>query len=390
MTLALVQRQLDVDGIRPGKTVDKWKVFRDVAEARELLGLQDRGIAVLDALLTFYPENELRQDGQLVVFPSNTQLALRAHGMAGATLRRHLGFLVDAGIIIRRDSANGKRYIRKDRAGDIEAAFGFDLSPLLMRAEELAGLAQQVAAARAAFRQAKESLTICRRDIRKLISAAIEEGAPGDWIAIEDAYVALVAKLPRTPRLADVNSLLAEMEALREMILNLLKNSVKAENISSKGAQNEQHIHNSKPQTSNELEPAFETKPEAKPADIQKRESGNSRVFPLGLVLKACPEVINYGPDGAVGSWRDLMAAAIVVRSMLGISPSAYQEACEILGAENAASLMACILERAGHISSPGGYLRSLTDKARRGEFSIGPMLMALLRARGETLRLVV
>ncbi|TRL38699.1 plasmid replication protein RepC [Rhizobium straminoryzae] len=390
MTLALVQRQLDVDGIRPGKTVDKWKVFRDVAEARELLGLQDRGIAVLDALLTFYPENKLRQDGQLVVFPSNTQLALRAHGMAGATLRRHLGFLVEAGIIIRRDSANGKRYIRKDRAGDIEAAFGFDLSPLLMRAEELAGLAQQVAAARAAFRQAKESLTICRRDIRKLISAAIEEGAPGDWIAIEDAYVALVAKLPRTPRLADVNSLLAEMEALREMILNLLKNSVKAGNISSKGAQNEQHIHSSKPQTSNELEPAFETKPEAKPADIQKRESGNSRVFPLGLVLKACPEVINYGPDGAIGSWRDLMAAAIVVRSMLGISPSAYQEACEILGAENAASLMACILERAGHISSPGGYLRSLTDKARRGEFSIGPMLMALLRARGETLRLVV
>lgn len=390
MTLALVQRQLDVDGIRPGKTVDKWKVFRDVAEARELLGLQDRGIAVLDALLTFYPENELRQDGQLVVFPSNTQLALRAHGMAGATLRRHLGFLVDAGIIIRRDSANGKRYIRKDRAGDIEAAFGFDLSPLLMRAEELAGLAQQVAAARAAFRQAKESLTICRRDIRKLISAAIEEGAPGDWIAIEDAYVALVAKLPRTPRLADVNSLLAEMEALREMILNMLKNSVKAENISSKAAQNEQHIHNSKSKTNNELEPAFDTKSEAKPADIQKRESGNSRVFPLGLVLKACPEVINYGPDGAIGSWRDLMAAAIVVRSMLGISPSAYQEACEILGAENAASLMACILERAGHISSPGGYLRSLTDKARRGEFSIGPMLMALLRARGETLRLVV
>ena len=146
ITLALVRRQLDVDGIRPGKTVDKWKVFRDVAEARELLGLQDRGIAVLDALLTFYPENELRQDGQLVVFPSNTQLALRAHGMAGATLRRHLGFLVDAGIIIRRDSANGKRYIRKDRAGDIEAAFGFDLSPLLMRAEELAGLGGQTAA----------------------------------------------------------------------------------------------------------------------------------------------------------------------------------------------------------------------------------------------------
>lgn len=390
MTLALVQRQLDMGEIRPGKAVEKWKVFRDVAEARELLGLQDRGVAVLDALLTFHPENELRQDGQLIVFPSNAQLALRAHGMAGATLRRHLAFLVDAGLIVRRDSANGKRYARKDRSGDIETAFGFDLSPLLMRAEELASLAQQVAATRAAFRQAKESLTICRRDIRKLISAAMEEGAPGDWIAMEDAYVGLVARLPRAPKLSDLTGLLVEMEALRASVLNALKNWRNSSNTGSSDAQDEQHIHSSKPKTINELEPRFETKHEAKPADSRSANAGGERVFPLGLVLKACPEVINYGPDGSIGSWRDLMAAAVVVRSMLGISPSAYQDACEILGAENAASLLACILERSGHINSPGGYLRNLTDKARRGEFSIGPMLMALLRARGENLRLVV
>lgn len=39
------------------------------------------------------------------------------------------------------------------------------------------------------------------------------------------------------------------------------------------------------------------------------------------------------------------------------------------------------ILERAAHINSPGGYVRDLTAKARRGEFSFGPMLMALTRA---------
>jgi replication initiation protein RepC len=82
------------------------------------------------------------------------------------------------------------------------------------------------------------------------------------------------------------------------------------------------------------------------------------------------------------------MTAAVVVRSMLGVSPSAYQEACEVLGPENAAVAIACILERAGHITSAGGYLRDLTAKARRGEFSLGPMLMALMRAqRIETTR---
>jgi replication initiation protein RepC len=87
-----------------------------------------------------------------------------------------------------------------------------------------------------------------------------------------------------------------------------------------------------------------------------------------------------YGPRGAIGTWRDLMAAAVVVRSMLGVSPSAYEQACEIMGAENAATVMACVLERAGHITSAGGYLRDLTRRAEKGEFAIGPMLMALAR----------
>jgi replication initiation protein RepC len=66
---------------------------------------------------------------------------------------------------------------------------------------------------------------------------------------------------------------------------------------------------------------------------------------------------------------------------MLGVGPSAYQQASETLGQENAAVALACILERAGHINSAGGYLRDLSARAGRAEFSLGPMLMALIRA---------
>lgn len=51
------------------------------------------------------------------------------------------------------------------------------------------------------------------------------------------------------------------------------------------------------------------------------------------------------------------------------------------MGAENAATVMACILERGGHINSTGGYLRNLTRRGEKGEFAIGPTLMAFLRA---------
>ncbi|MGZ2845964.1 plasmid replication protein RepC, partial [Pseudomonas aeruginosa] len=85
-------------------------------------------------------------EDDLVVFPSNQQLALRAHGMPASTLRRHLAALVDAGLIIRRDSPNGKRYARKGRGGEIELAFGFELSPLVVRAEEFEILAAEIEA----------------------------------------------------------------------------------------------------------------------------------------------------------------------------------------------------------------------------------------------------
>ena len=111
MTLALVKRQLETARaeVQVRRPVDKWKLFRDVCEAKDIFGLQDRALAVLDALLSFYPESELSEEHGLVVFPSNAQLSIRAHGITGTTLRRHLAALVAAALIQRRDTPNGKR-----------------------------------------------------------------------------------------------------------------------------------------------------------------------------------------------------------------------------------------------------------------------------------------
>jgi replication initiation protein RepC len=388
MTLALIRRQQSVAAVKTGKTCDKWKVKRDASAAMERLGLQSNSLAVLDALLSFYPENELRQDGQLVVYPSNLQLSLRANGMPGSTLRRHLALLVEAGLIVRKDSANGKRYARKDGAGDVERAFGFDLAPLLARAEEFAAMAQEVIAARTTLRKSKEDLTICRRDVRKLITAAIEENVEGgDWEAIEAAYAAIVRRLPRVASLEDVTLALDKMLLLRTEILNRLEKHNKSVFSGTNDAHIERHIHNSNPESPNEFEQSSEKELEAKSVeDTRARKQAREplKVFALGTVLRACPQVIGYGPGGSITSWRDFMSAGVVVRSMLGITPSAYQQACDVMGQENAAVSVACMLERANMINSPGGYLRDLTGRAKRGAFSLGPMLMALLKANAD------
>ena len=49
-------------------------------------------------------------------------------------MRRHLRALVDATLLMRRDSPNGKRYCLRDGTGEVDQAFGFDLSPFALQA----------------------------------------------------------------------------------------------------------------------------------------------------------------------------------------------------------------------------------------------------------------
>ncbi|MBO0128436.1 plasmid replication protein RepC [Agrobacterium sp. OT33] len=381
MTLALVKAQFEVADIREGKSVDKWKVYRDACDARSLLGLRDRALAVLNALLSFYPETELSEDENLIVFPSNAQLIARANGIAGTTLRENLAVLVDAGLINRNDSPNGKRYVRRTKDGAVQTAYGFSLAPLLAKSDELALMAQQVTEDARRLKVIKERTTIARRDVRKLITAAIEDGAPGDWQMMESMYVAAVAKLRYAKLTADFEAILDEIALLREGVLNVLECHVFSTESDTNGDEIRQHIQNSNTESITELEPRSEKEQGETAMQNLSRQAETLKAFPIGLVMRACPEIASYGPGGEIRNWKDLMSAAVVVRSALGVSASAYQDACEAMGAENAAVAMAAILERAGHINSAGGYLRDLTSRTRRGEFSLGPMLMALLKA---------
>ncbi|MBY5737759.1 plasmid replication protein RepC [Rhizobium leguminosarum] len=418
MSLGMLASQQLAETIEPGMKRSKWKLFRAICEARPALGVTDRALTVLDALLTFYPDDEISEEKGLIVFPSNAQLSLRARGMTPATLRRHIAVLVEAGLILRKDSPNGKRYARRDRAGAIGEAFGFSVAPLLARAVEIESLAAQAVADRELLRVTRERLTVCRRDISKLIAAALEEGVSGDWEGISAMFRALLARIPRVATAEDLAPLLDEMGLLRAEIVNMLERRIKTKKTDANESQIEHHKQNSNPNSNYELEPSFETKqgekaaadngPNAGPLSAERRlkqqkpSGGMSngaggvadpgagpglKSFPLGLVLQACPSILDYGPGGSIGNWRDLMSAAVVVRSMLGVSPSAYEEACSGMGPENAATVIACILERGGHINSPGGYLRDLTRRTERGEFAIGPMLMALVRANGPAAR---
>jgi replication initiation protein RepC len=379
LTVAMMAAQAAAKACPEDRVVHKWKLFRSITDAREKLEVSDRALTVLNALLTCLPETALTP-GSLIVFPSNASLSERTHGMAGTTLRRHLFALVESGLIVRRDSPNGKRYVRRGRDGNIEHAFGFDLTPIVARAEEIERLADEVRTERRMISLARERVTILRRDIGKMLAIAEEEGASGDWASLRRRFAGLGGRLPRgatlgllEPLADDLERLAAEMGKLLDIHLSAMKTDG---NDSHSGA----HYQSSNPDASIELEPASQESRvasvgENKPAPEERGRPPTG--FPLGLVLKACPDVGMYSRSG-ISSWSEFVATAGLVRGALGVSPSAWEDAVDAMGEVDAAVTIAAILQRAAEIKSPGGYLRDLTAKARAGDYSIGPQIMAL------------
>ena len=386
MSLAMLSSQKVAREAPKGARLNKWKLFHAVREARTALGASDRGLAILNALLTFYPENELAEETGFVVWPSNEQLIARANGISPATLRRHLAVLVECGLIIRRDSPNGKRFARKGRGGQVEQAYGFDLSPLVARAAEFEALAAAIAEERRALKCARERLTLLRRDIVKMIEAGLDEGLPGDWARMSQVYRSIIERLPRTPDLALAEDICDALSLLHEEVREALELQTNSENMNANESHIERHKQNSKPESQFESEYSFGKKSEASGS---QGETGNlhslpKRELPLALVLDACEGWRDLAKDRSIRNWREFLNVAETARPMLGVSVSAWREAADIMGDKQAAITLAAIYQRGSEIISAGGYLRNLTERARDGQFSVWPMVMALLRARIE------
>ena len=376
MSAELLKQEKVATAPAPLPQSDKWGMFRELCTARTAFDLSDRDLTVLSALLSFHPGNDLEDGGALIVFPSNAALSQRAHGMAESTLRRHLAALVRAGVIRRHDSPNGKRYAARGADGVIARAFGFDLRPLLVRAEEIARAAQALRETQERKRRLREEITLLKRDAIKLLEYGMETVSGPDW---ESLRATLLDLHRRSRHRVDAEVFRALRDELRLFLSDLRslfsdETVSDSENMSGNDSDSGRHYQNSKPD-SHCLEPCKE----------KARATGGvppSRTvepkLPLMLVVKACPDILDYAEDGIRG-WSDLCHAADFVRGMMGVSPDAWREAVREMGHPTAAIVLVCILQRIQHIRSPGGYLRSLTRKAADGAFSPGPMVMALL-----------
>jgi replication initiation protein RepC len=332
--------------------------------------------------------------------------------MAPATLRRHIAALVAASLVLRRDSPNGKRFRRRDADGEgAEEAFGFDLSPLAFRAGAIFEAAEDERREAKIAARLRSSISLHRRDIRKLSETALVEGRAGDWPEHLHRLGALA--LPRHARatlqlLAATEAALVRLRAVVETayLQALSEEEMVFQEMSANDARPERHHQNSK------TDPSIESKDQEKwrKPEGEEREDGATSAplggemsagrgvdipqisaetpprrapetrglsFDLATIFRLCPEITSYALQ-PMRDWRSFVEVAHLVRGFLGISQDAWTRACEAMGEIQAAAVIAAMLQRSDRIASPGGYLRSLTQKAAKGQFRVEPMLRAL------------
>lgn len=364
----------------PLKPVGKWQILRELSVARRVFGLSERALGVLQALLSFHREDDLVPGKAQVVFPSNKAICERLHGMACSTMRRHLAALIDGGFLRRQDSPNGKRYARE------AVAFGFDLSPLLARWVEISEAATQVRQAEAEVKALREAISLMRRD---LVAALVlgEASQPGveAWSQVSDVLVLTARALRRRLEIEALEAIRVQLAEALELARGLLASEPMA------SEQVVETIPNSGPESETETaemgSSARETEQHCQRSDKEvlcsEPGAGDAPVErPLpcsfAMILAACPQIRAFG--GEMREWADLVVVAGRLAPALGLTAEVWGSAQRVLGREQAAVVLAAMLERFAVIRSPGAYLRVLVRKATEGRFSVAPMLAALVK----------
>lgn len=86
-----------------------------------------------------------------------------------------------------------------------------------------------------------------------------------------------------------------------------------------------------------------------------------------------------------VRTWQNVHFAVEKICAMVGISRDAWKAAQKNMGPFMAAAAVALITDKhtSGEVSSPGGYLRGMVEKAKIGELNLARNIYGRLNERG-------
>jgi replication initiation protein RepC len=370
------------EGISKAMLLDRFE------RAAPRLGIGDGVVRLVRALVRVTFEHDWTGRTRPLAWPSNDALCeelQRSRTVVQGLIRE----AVRAGLVHMKDSGNGKRWGHRDERGVIVEAFGFDLAPLAVRWDEFADLAAARGLEQAQRRALKRKLGETRREIRTVCADALHRGLGGfDW---DGAIDQALGRLPRTPSLAELETLSSMFAALLSAVDAAWVKGREEDQLKPRGFESRAHKEpTTQPRSEGStysslrkevVEPPSRTARSSVEADLAAVEAAISEeVIPLSLVLEAVPELDDY-LDAADAAWEDLIEAVGRAAPLMGVNLSAVREARQVMGRNRAAIALATVLARwkDGEIrSSAGGYLRAMCERETVGALKLLPSLYGL------------
>jgi replication initiation protein RepC len=365
------------------------------------LGLSLRIVHAIDWLFRFTQAQDWGRDGRPVVWPS-AAMQQDALGLSSTRVKALNRALIEAGLVVMRDSPNGKRYGKRDGKGRIVEAYGFDLAPIAARHAEFVRLAHEAREERALMARLRRRATIARNGITQILETAAEYGDRAEmWGHLARDTRELSQALRRVERPEEmtlgVESLERRQREAREQLERLLGLSAQMAsdpvNPDRLGTENGPHQYTYKPTLNPEEDTVIASEKGSRAGGeggIQLPPTQRRQVPERGRVLKLAPEeLIRLAPRlkpylrQSDPTWPDIVDAADWLRHDLDVSKPLWGEACLTMGREQAAVALAVVSTKdpAHFRTTAGGYFHGMVARARAGELNLDRTLWAMRRA---------
>ena len=381
------------------------------------LGWSPHQVFLTETLIGVTTARDWKDSSRPMVWLSQDALKELFSCKSDSNVRYHLRRLMELGVLAMRDSTNCHRKVHYDPKTGERIPFGLDLSPIAALLPRVLQTAEDAEEEHHTHRLLRQQIKSLRKSNKETLEQAIEDGRLSvDDPATRRLQSRIEALWPTTALTRLPLSALCELrhdaETLEADLVAALTSMPpsappdefsaapnldgKPTNICCLTSENSPQPITITNESEIEIpvaagpEPSTLSRPEAPPAarpgpereEGSRRASRNSKAPPGWLILEALPpSFAAHLPEGAEPTSTDFQAAANLTRSRLGVSPSAWREACQQLSPDGAALAIAVVASRsdAGEIRSAGGYLRGMLDAARKGELDLSKSLWGMV-----------
>lgn len=380
----------------PKGTPKPLRLLAAFQEAEPYLGLPVHAFKLVSWLVKLSQPQDWEEGSRPIVWPS-ARRQQEFLGLSPAGVKNLNRVLFEAGIFVIRDNGQGKRYGRRGPDGRIIEAYGFDLSPLALRHQEFLRLAVMAQVERQRMRELRRRTTMADRAIRQAVAELAAQGQDGDELRqFAQEAAELVKTARKTRRSEDLGPLVEALETRKSEVLQRLREMIQAVEISPEGLVSKPLIDTA---TTSEVNLEKDTvavrrgcnpvQPHPPKPDTPVLAAGVFDPHPIpppeslkpGTLIELAPRLERYlDPREFTPGWREIIGAAEWLAGELGVSPTLWRHACQVMGPVRAAIALAFVTTRpAAHFtSSPAGYFAGMVRKDERGELHLEGTLWKL------------